>query len=56
MTEDQTIETRFSVHEAVCSQRWEETIQRIKRLEAILIACAGGVILSLWHLGEKVLK
>jgi hypothetical protein len=56
MTDEQTIETRFSVHEAVCVQRWEETIQRIKRLEAILIACAGGVILSLWHLAEKVLK
>lgn len=51
---EENIETRFSVHEAVCAERWKETILRIKRLEAILITCAGGIILSLWHFFEKV--
>jgi len=52
--EEQNIETRLSVHEAVCAERWTETILRIKRLEAILIACAGGIILTLWQFSEKM--
>ena len=53
MSEEQPIETRFSVHEAVCAERWKETILRIKRLEAILISVAGAMILTLWHLSDK---
>ena len=41
------IEQKFSVHEAVCAERWTETIIRIKRLEAILISTAGASILLL---------
>jgi len=41
------IDARLNTHEAVCAERWKETIIRIKRLEAILIACAGGVIAML---------
>ena len=41
------IEQKFSVHEAVCAERWTETIIRIKRLEAILISAAGAIILLL---------
>jgi hypothetical protein len=52
--DDQPIETRFSVHEAVCAERWKETILRIKRLEAILISVAGAIIWALWHFSEKV--
>jgi hypothetical protein len=52
--EEQNLETRLSVHEAVCAERWTETILRIKRLEAILIACAGGIILTLWQFFEKM--
>ena len=37
----------FSVHEGICSERWKETIIRIKRLEAILISAAGAIILLL---------
>ena len=51
--EEQNIEIRLSVHEAVCAERWTETILRIKRLEAILIACAGELILTLWQISEK---
>jgi hypothetical protein len=41
------IELHMSKHEAVCAERWRETITRIKRLELILITCSGAVILLL---------
>jgi len=48
------VEARFNTHEAVCAERWKETIERIKRLEMILIGSAGAVILlmagMLWKL------
>jgi len=34
----------LNTHEAVCSERWKETIERIKRLEMILIGSAGALI------------
>ena len=39
MSEDVNI--RLTTHEAVCAERWRETIARFKRLEAIMI---GGII------------
>jgi len=47
-------DTRLSVHEAVCAERWKETILRIKRIESIGIACAGSIILLLLHLVTKL--
>jgi len=44
------IESHLSVHEAVCAERWKETILRIKRLELILIASSGAVIAFLAHI------
>lgn len=44
------IEGHLSVHEAVCAERWKETILRIKRLELILIGCSGAVIAFLAHI------
>ena len=48
------IQMRLSTHEAVCSERWKETIERIKRLEVIMISCTGGgialLIAMLWKL------
>ena len=41
------LETKFAAHEAVCAERWTETILRIKRIEAILIASAGAIIMLL---------
>ena len=38
------IEAKLNTHEAVCSERWKETIERIKRLEVILIGSAGALI------------
>ena len=41
------VEARLSTHEAVCAERWKETILRIKRIEHILIGSAGAIILML---------
>lgn len=41
------IESNLHTHEAICAERWKETILRIKRLEMILITCSGAVILLL---------
>ena len=38
------VEARMNTHEAVCAERWKETIDRIKRLEMIMIGSAGAVI------------
>ena len=39
-----TLETQLATHEAVCGERWKETILRIKRIEAIMISAAAGTI------------
>jgi hypothetical protein len=39
------IEAKLNTHEAVCAERWKETIERIKRLEMIMVGSAGAVIL-----------
>jgi hypothetical protein len=39
------VNTRLTTHEAVCAERWKETIERIKRLELIMISSAGALIL-----------
>jgi|TARA_R110000824_G_scaffold15939_1_gene66722 hypothetical protein len=41
------IEAKLNTHEAVCAERWKETIERIKRLELIMISAAGAVILMM---------
>ena len=38
---------RMFTHEAVCAERWKETILRIKRIETIMIGTAGTTILLL---------
>ena len=43
----QSIKAELDTHEAVCAERWKETILRIKRIEGILIAAAGTIILLL---------
>ena len=48
-----SIEVRLEAHEAVCGERWKETILRIKRLETILIGTAGAIIMLLLHLVTK---
>jgi len=52
MSDDVNI--RLTTHEAVCAERWRETILRIKRLEAVMIASAGGSIALLATIALKV--
>lgn len=48
------IDKRFSAHEAVCAERWKETILRIKRIEAILITSCGAIMMLLLGLAFKM--
>lgn len=47
------IQADFAKHEAVCAERWTETILRIKRIEAIMIGTAGATIMLLISLIVK---
>ena len=41
------VKAQIDTHEAVCAERWKETILRIKRIEHIMIGTAGTIILLL---------
>lgn len=43
----QEVKSQIDTHEAVCSERWKETILRIKRIEHIMIGTAGTTIVLL---------
>ena len=45
MAKVKDIESKLKTHEAVCAERWKETIERIKRLELVMITGAGSLIL-----------
>lgn len=49
-----TIESKLASHEAVCGERWKETILRIKRIEGVMIAGVGGIIAMLVAILMKV--
>ncbi len=42
-----SVQAQIDTHEAVCSERWRETIMRIKRIEHIMIGSAGTTIVLL---------
>lgn len=42
-----SVQAQVDTHEAVCAERWKETILRIKRIEATMIGTAGTTILLL---------
>ena len=42
-----SVKAELDTHEAVCAERWKETILRIKRIETIMIGTAGTTILLL---------
>tara|TARA_R100001132_G_C3204797_1_gene50469 strand:+ start:80 stop:214 length:135 start_codon:yes stop_codon:yes gene_type:complete len=44
----------MNTHEAVCSERWKETILRIKRIEVIILSSAGALLLLMGSLLWKV--
>ena len=45
MVKASEVKARIDTHEAVCAERWKETILRIKRIEHILIGTAGTMLL-----------
>jgi hypothetical protein len=53
MSDISETEARLNSHEAVCAIRYESINARLKRLEQILIASAGFIIVTLiaikWH-------
>ena len=42
-----SVKSQIDTHEAVCAERWKETILRIKRIEHIMMGTAGTMILLL---------
>ena len=42
-----SVKSQLDTHEAVCAERWKETILRIKRIEHIMIGTTGTIILLL---------
>ena len=44
------VKTQIDTHEAICAERWLETIARIKRLEMIIVGTAGAIILLLLNI------
>lgn len=47
MTKVKDVEAKLNTHEAVCAERWKETIERIKRLELVMLTAAGSLILMM---------
>ena len=45
-----SVQAQIDTHEAVCAERWKETILRIKRIEHIMICTAATTILLLLNL------
>jgi hypothetical protein len=41
------VKAKLDTHEAVCAERWKETILRIKRIEHIMIGTAGTMIIMM---------
>ena len=41
------VKAQIDTHEAVCAERWKETIVRIKRLELVMITAAGSLIVMM---------
>jgi|TARA_R110001606_G_scaffold147505_2_gene287467 predicted nucleic acid-binding Zn ribbon protein len=49
------VKHQIDTHEAVCAERWLETINRVKRLELIMMASAGAIItLLLTLVADKI--
>lgn len=47
MVKASEVKAHLDTHEAVCAERWKETILRIKRIEHIMIGAAGTIIILL---------
>ena len=40
----QEVKHQIDTHEAVCAERWLETVNRVKRLELIMMSSAAAII------------
>ena len=47
MVKASEVKAKLDTHEAVCAERWKETILRIKRIEQIMIVTAGTMIVMM---------
>ncbi len=45
--EPEEIDKRLSVHEAICAERYAALLQRLSRIEWIMLSVAGGLIAAL---------
>ena len=41
------VKHQIDTHEAVCAERWNETIERIKRLEFFVVGGVGAILVLL---------
>ena len=46
----QSVQAQIDTHEAICAERWQETINRIKRLEMVIVGTAGTIIILLLNI------
>jgi len=53
MVKASDVKAQIDTHEAVCAERWKETILRIKRIEHIMIGAAGTIILLMVSINIK---
>jgi|TARA_R110002012_G_scaffold299012_1_gene497749 uncharacterized protein len=44
------VKTQIDTHEAICAERWLETLNRIKRLEMVIVGTGGATILLLLNI------
>ena len=47
MVKASEVKAQIDTHEAVCAERWKETILRRKRIEHIMIGTAGTLIIMM---------
>jgi hypothetical protein len=47
MTTIDATDARLSTHEEVCALRYEVINARLKRMESVMITCAGAMIMSM---------
>ena len=47
MTELHEVETRISIHEAICVERYSAINAQLKRIEMVMFSTAGALILGL---------
>jgi hypothetical protein len=41
------VKAKLDTHEAVCAERWLETVARLKRLETVFLAVSGATMIML---------